>query len=199
MFCVKCGKEANVDNFCEEHFLERQNLFNIKDFTLIYCDLCKIKQEEIKETIISKIKTEYEIKDASVTMKIVGNKVHAKIECEGVIEGLVKKQEKKVLVIMRKKMCDAHVKLSGGYYEAMIQARGDDKLKILDKVQKMIPHKGIADIIELKEGYNIKIVRKSNASFAAKELRKHYKVIQSYKLVGSKKGQMLYRNYYAIR
>jgi nonsense-mediated mRNA decay protein 3 len=199
MFCVKCGKEARVEHFCEEHFLERQNLFDIKDFTLIYCDLCGIKQDEIKETIRSRIKSEHNMDEASIALKIVGNKVHAKIECEGEIEGLTKRQEKKALVILRKKMCDAHVKLSGGYYEAMIQARGDDRIKILHKVQRLVPQKAIADIIELKEGYNIKIVRKANAAAVAKELRKHHKIIQSYKLVGSKKGQKLYRNYYALR
>jgi NMD protein affecting ribosome stability and mRNA decay len=199
MFCVKCGKEAKVENFCEKCFLGRQKLFDVKDFTLIYCGLCGIKQEDIKDEIRRKIKSEHSITKASVAMKVVGNKVHAIVECEGKIEGLTKNEQKRMLVILRKKMCDAHVKLSGGYYEAKLQIRGEDKEAILRKAQRLLPTKAIVDIIELKEGYDIKVMRKSNAAEAAKALRKNYTIKVSYKLVGSKKGQMLYRNFYAIR
>lgn len=198
MFCIKCGKQAVVGNFCEACFIERQNLFDIKDFTLIYCDQCGINDEQIKDAIKARVKSEY-APEIWIKMKIVGNKVHAKVHGEGKIEGIVKKQEKPALIILRKMMCDVHVKLAGGYYEAMIQARGPEKERILHKVQQIVPKKSIVDIIELKEGYNIKIVRKANAAAVAKELRHSYEIKESYKLVGSKKGQKLYRNYYAIR
>ncbi len=92
-----------------------------------------------------------------------------------------------------------HVKLSGGYYEAMIQVRGDNKEAILRKVHQIIPEKSITGIEQLKEGFNVKIMRKSNAAAAAAALRGKYSVKESYKVGGSKKGQMVYRNYYAVR
>ena len=46
---------------------------------------------------------------------------------------------------------------------------------------------------------DVKIMRKSNAAAAAKALRERFSVKESYKVGGSKKGQMVYRNYYAVR
>ena len=51
----------------------------------------------------------------------------------------------------------------------------------------------------IKEGYDVKIMRKPNAAAAAKALRERFSVKDSYKVGGSKKGQMVYRNYYAVR
>ena len=66
-----------------------------------------------------------------------------------------KEEEKKILVVLRKKTCDMHVKLFGGYYEGVIQARGPDKEEILEQVKKLVPPKALIGIETLKEGYNI--------------------------------------------
>ena len=96
-------------------------------------------------------------------------------------------------------MCALHVKLSGGYYEAVIQVRGNDRDRILKYALRLLPKKAIINIETLNEGYNIKIMHKANAATTAKHLRGKFEVKQSYKLVGSKKGERLYRNFYAIR
>ena len=81
----------------------------------------------------------------------------------------------------------------------MIQVRGPEKDAILRKVRQAIPEKAVSSVEEIKEGYNVKILRKSNAAAAAKALRERFSVKESYKVGGSKKGQMVYRNYYAVR
>ena len=199
MFCIKCGKPAKIDNFCNECFLEREILFTAKDFTFIYCDLCGLDEKELVDKIKGSIKSDNKISNIKVHMKKVGNKVHTTITCIGEIENLEKEDVKKILVILRQKMCDLHVKLSGGYYEAAIQVRGEHKESILKYVLKSVPEKSIVGVDNPPEGYNVKIMRKANAAAVAKHLREKYEVKASFKLVGSKKGTKLYRNFYAIR
>lgn len=199
MFCIKCGKPAKVGNFCSECFLERENLFGLKDFTFVYCGLCGLNKDELIDRIKGSIKSSNEIIDIKVSTKIVGNKVHTTVKCIGKINGLKKEGEEKSLVILRQKMCDMHVKLSGGYYEAVIQVRGENKEDILKRLVKNLPEKSIINVEKLPEGYNLKIMRKANAAAAAKHFMEKYDVKTSFKLVGSKKGTKLYRNFYAIR
>ena len=164
-----------------------------------YCDVCGINQNMIKEQIIGSLKTKNNISNTKVSIKLVGNKAHATVTCSGSIKGLPKTETKNVMVIIRKKMCAMHVKLSGGYYEAVIQIRGRDKDNILKYATRLLPKKSISSIEKLKEGYNIKVLHKANAAAAVRGFRKRYEVKDSYKLAASKKGEMLYRNYYAIR
>src|SRR3989344_170476 len=199
MFCIKCGRPAKIGNFCDACFLDSEELFAIKDFSMEYCDVCGINQNMIKEQIIGSLKTENNISNTKVSIKLVGNKAHATVTCSGSIKGLPKTETKNVMVIIRKKMCAMHVKLSGGYYEAIIQIRGRDKDNILKYATRLLPKKSISSIEKLKEGYNIKVLHKANAAAAVRGFRKRYEVKDSYKLAASKKGEMLYRNYYAIR
>ncbi|HIG96843.1 MAG TPA: hypothetical protein HA230_00665 [Candidatus Aenigmarchaeota archaeon] len=199
MFCIKCGRPAKIGNFCDACFLDSEELFAIKDFSMEYCDICGINQNMIKEQIIGSLKTKNNISNTKVSIKLVGNKAHATVTCSGSIKGLPKTETKNVMVIIRKKMCAMHVKLSGGYYEAVIQIRGRDKDNILKYATRLLPKKSISSIEKLKEGYNIKVLHKANAAAAVRGFRKRYEVKDSYKLAASKKGEMLYRNYYAIR
>jgi len=199
MFCIKCGKTANVDNFCDDCFALKHTLFETKSFTMFYCDLCGVKDDDIKDEIKRRIKSDNNMDDVYVSLKTVGNKVHATVDCMGSIKGVKKHEKQQALIILRRKMCDMHVKLSGGYYEAMIQVRGEKKEEILRHLKKLLPMKSVVDVEQLKEGYNVKVMNKGTAGAAAKVLRNKYSVKDSYKLVGSKKGMMLYRNFYAVR
>ena len=199
MFCIKCGKTATVDNFCDDCFALKHDLFEVKPFNFFYCEVCGRKDDELKEEIIGRIKSQNRLDDIYVHLKIVGNKVHATVDCLGSIKGVKKREKKEVLVILRRKMCDMHVKLSGGYYEAMIQVRGEQKEEIMRRLRKLLPQKAVVGVEELKEGYNVKIMNKGTAASAARVLKNKYTVKASYKLVGSKKGQQLYRNFYAVR
>src|SRR3989338_7803367 len=198
MFCVKCGRPAEADNFCKECFLERQKIFDIKDAMMIYCDACGVKEEEIIEKIEKSIKSPYLLKK-KISIRMVGNRAYATIMATAVIQGFTKEETKKSIVTLKKRLCDLHVKLSGGYYEAMIQVRGEQRDRILRRVESLLPQKAVINVEKLKEGYNVKVMRKSNAAAVAKSFVGHFEVKSSFKLVGSKKGQMLYRNFYSIR
>jgi len=174
-------------------------LFSAKDINFVYCDLCGIDQKALGDAILNSIKSQNSLSETKIHKKTIGNKIHVKITCIGKINGIKKEESHTTMVILRKKMCDMHVKLSGGYYEAMIQVRGEHKEVILRRVMKIVPEKAVINVEEIPEGYNVKIMRKANAAAAARQLGESYKIIKSFKVVGSKKGQMLCRNFYAVR
>ena len=212
MFCIKCGKEAVKDCLCKQHFLEKNELVSIKNVEIRYCKECgsfhnnKVKINKVKDAIdflfndASNTSKDADIEKKDFSWKEVGNKIYVNCEIIGRIKNIEKNEEKKFLINVRKYMCDNCIKLAGGYYEALIQIRGENKEKILKKIKFLVPNDNITVISETKNGYDIKIIKKSFAKTAAKQLKDDgFEVITSYKHAATKKGKMLYRNYYAIR
>lgn len=206
--CANCGKPATVDALCDSCFLSKNKLFEIKDLMIKICECgayysrqWRKSDDFINDLIRSNIKSNNRIKDVKVSVKKIGNKIHVNVECTGYIwpAKTLKKETKKILIITRNQKCDDCVKVSGGYYEALIQVRGKDQEVIFKKIRRIVVNKCISGIEKLKEGYNIKFVNKSDAANVARQLSSSYDVVDSYKLVAKKKGKELYRNFYCIR
>ena len=205
MFCIKCGKRAVIGNFCRNCFLAKEELFKIKDFSLPICDCGsyydKIWQKPkdiddiIRDQIKQRIRTKNKITKDEIKIKKFGNKISATVICSGIIHSHKKNEEKRIIIILKRRKCDLCVKLLGGYYEAVLQIRGDYN-KIFDKAKKYLPE--TARIEKTKHGYDIRFLKKSDAAKIAK-LLKNYKIKKSFKFVATKKGKKLYRNYYSVR
>lgn len=177
-------------------------MFELDNFTAHVCRACgNYSGGRIEDQILGSIRQKGIVKSCTIKMKHIGNKIHAAIKCMGSIPPLKKtvSQEIKVVIITKKRMCDACQKISGGYYEAVLQIRGDKKDEIARKIKKNMPESMITGIKNLKEGYDIRIADKKIASKAASQLRKSFSVKESYKLIGDKKGKKLYRNFYAVK
>jgi len=206
MFCVKCGKNASVNNFCEDCFLLANKLFDADNIMIYFCKKCKRyflkgKNIAIDDAIKQAIKTKHKIKNIEIKKKTVGNKIYATIICSGYINPCkkIKLEEKRIVVNIMKRVCDDCTKLSGNYYEALIQVRGEDAEKIFKKIKWMLRNVLIAGIEKKKYGYDIRFVNKNEAFKIANQMRKRFSVNDSYKLVGDKKGEKIYRNFYAIK
>lgn len=206
MFCIKCGKDAKVGNFCERCFLESNELFDIDNSELYFCRGCSgyfLKNEKVNiDDVVKKgIKSENRIKKIQIKKKKIGNKIYVTVICSGYIKPCkkLKEEAKKILINIKKRMCDTCIKLSGGYYEAMIQVRGDNREKIFNIIKKLSSKALISSIEKAKLGYDIKFVSKKDATKIANQMRKKFSVKDTYKLVGEKKGKKLYRNFYVIR
>lgn len=201
--CIKCGKAAEIDNLCKECFLQ-QPLFEVEDFHLLVCGNCgsyydrewhKESDEGIKEMIGSRIKTPNKIIKKNMSLKRVGNRILADVLCTGSIKGRKKSERRSVIITTKRKMCDNCVKLSGGYYEAVLQARGENADSIAEKISGMLAA-SIVRMEKVKNGYDIKIMDKGQAS---KVINLGYDVKKTFKLVGEKKGKKLIRDCYSIR
>jgi nonsense-mediated mRNA decay protein 3 len=106
-----------------------------------------------------------------------------------------------VRIETRKELCDVCRKLSGGYFEAIIQIRGNPKRiekwrKELERALSTETH--ISSEEELKEGIDIKVVSSKGALAAINALGiRDYKI--SKKLWGLKQGKRVYRTTFALR
>ncbi len=208
MFCIKCGKKAIAENFCKEHLLEGKKLFDVDVIGKIYfCDcgsyyikrwekIGKEPKEFVESFIRDKIKSRHKITKEIIDIKQIGTVFKIKITCKGLIKPYnLEKTETKILTIkLKKRKCDICTKLSGGYHEAVIQIRGKNKEKIMKDVK--IPSTAVVE--KTKDGYNIKFIKKSDARRVVNNA-KFSEIKKSYKLVSSKKGKKLYRDFYSIR
>jgi NMD protein affecting ribosome stability and mRNA decay len=207
MLCIKCGREAVIGNFCENCFLEKEKLFDIEDFTIAICDCGsyydeiwqkpRATDEIIRCLIEKKIKTKNKITGKKILLKKVGNRVFASVVCSGFISPCKKskEEEKRISILIKIKKCDQCVKLIGGYYEAVLQIRGDYD-NIFDKIKCHLPK--TARIGKIKHGYDIRFLRKSDAAKVSRKLIE-FEIKKSFKFVTTKKGKKLYRNYYSVR
>jgi NMD protein affecting ribosome stability and mRNA decay len=161
----------------------------------------KGKKSSIDDAIKSSIITKNKIKNVEINKRKIGNKIHATIICSGYIKPCkkLKSETKNIVVNIRKRLCEDCIKLSGGYYEAIIQIRGEQKDRILKKINNMYKKNLITSINKTEHGYDIRFVDKNDATIIANRLRKKHDVNASYIFVGEKKGKKLYRNVYAVR
>ena len=202
MFCIKCGGKAEAGNFCKDCFLKSNHLFDIEDFTALECSGCgKLQRGNIRYQIKEKILTKNVISKYEIDAKQSGHRIVAKVTCTGKINPMrsAVREEKKIIIMVKRTKCEDCIKLLGGYYEAVLQVRGERQERILNKIKKFIYNEDITRIETLKEGHDIRLRSKSSASSLVKYLRSFFDIKESYKLVGEKKGKKLYRNYYAIR
>ena len=204
MFCIKCGKPAVAGNFCESCFLERNELFEIKNFRLTVCSVCGSHysfekgwhKSSAENEILWRVKTKNRGTGQKIALKNVGNKLLATVQMTGFISPLKKMKTETVSaeIVLRKQKCDNCIKISGGYYEAMFQIRGMKKEEIL----KSIKNEGVLSVENRDNGYNVKFIKKQDAKRIAKNLKDVYNVKGTFKLVGEKKGKRLYRSFYSI-
>jgi len=202
MLCVECGKDS--DNVLCQNCQRKRELFKIKDFSLNECIRCgsyyyngwdKNLQKKIKEAVEKNIETNNTINDIDINFKKAGSRISVSIKAEGYI-GNAKKEEKKIFFVnLKSKKCDDCVMKLGGYYEAVVQVRGENKEKIMQRVKDLTVG---FEVEQLKEGYNIKLTKKADGKNIINRL-KDCDVKRSFKLVGKKNGKDLCRNYYSIK
>ena len=212
MFCVKCGKEAiKGEVLCEEHYLEKNKLFKIKDFELEICSNCnqaktkegwkrKSEEEFVKNKVRENITTDYNA-SFDIFLKKKGKDYSVKVKGEGKIPPgeMRKKEEKNINVKVKRHLCPLCQKRRGGYYEAVIQARGKSKEEIMNDLDNFLKAGDVTKIVPVTGGYDIFIMKKAKAKRIAKQLKDKYKVKESFKLAGVKKDKKLYRNYYSVK
>jgi nonsense-mediated mRNA decay protein 3 len=198
MICIICGKKASIEAFCEKCFSERNELFDLKTLRLYYCESCneyfyKGKEMDPQNAIEAAIKKIGYIDKKSMTYRRVGNKLEVTVMCSGHVRNIKKMETKKTEFLISKRKCEACSRISGGYYEAVIQIRNEHAKKFMEKI------KSNGFIEKVREGYNIKFMHKKDAEKEARNLKKKFNVKKTFKLVSEKKGKKLYRNYYSVK
>lgn len=203
LICVMCGKAVYKNNLCRMHFFSRQKLLDISGFPLVVCRNCGSyydgkwnKTDSMEQSIIGIVKRKIGKVKTEIGLKKIGNRLRLKITATGADK--MKREEKTVDVLLSKKLCDNCIKLSGGYYESMLQLRGENSETLLEMVKTGIDNRSVVSVVKVRNGYDIKLLKKDAARKLVRVLE-GCEIKRSYKHVTTKKGRMIYRDFYSIR
>lgn len=209
-FCYICGENEWKEGLCKEHYSEK--LFKIKipsKVEIIKCSKCdmiklrhkwqEIFEEDYLEAILKKREYDLKIKRVGVDKKdIIFRIIVSK-------KGLEK--EKELIVHLNRLVCGVCGRRLGGYYEGIIQVRGNFSEKMLKIIAGEIKKHGKKDrfgfyrTVKVKGGVDFYIGSKSIVNKVAKFLSNNYKISQkkSYKHVTHKDSREVYRNIILLR
>lgn len=208
-FCFLCGKETEklIEGYCKECFEKEFQLVKVsKEIEIIKCNKCEKFQfknkwvDELDEAIVKNVKKLGD--DVKVKVHVLNGKVH--VYAKGFIKGHEKQETYHVDVKIKKIICKDCSRSGGGYYEAVLQLRGnttDDILELIEKtLEKSRNRKAFYKTKELKEGIDYYVGSKSVANKLAETLRKKgYKVKKTFKLITRKDGRNVYRTTISVR
>ncbi len=232
--CPRCGK--NTDTFyasvCGECFILDKKLIECPP--VVYCRICPtcgsffrkgkwISKEDEKESILECIKdamtVDKQARNLDITpipKKLDHSRYSVHVEATADIEGVRISAAQDTEVRINWETCETCSRISGGYFEGIVQVRADKRVPTHEELKKsrsiaeetsaLSQKKGdrlafIAKIQELPEGIDIyggsaklgkQICRVLIDTFGGK-------FIESPKLVGQKNGLDLYRITYALR
>ena len=200
--CPKCGAKSTEKQFIEAFCIDCTviRIEHPKKIEFDECNHCgrirmkgkwqKANPNDIKCYIQNKCKGEFsniEIKDNSLIFEIER-------------AGNLLKIEKPIQIIYNKKICDECSKITGGYFEAIVQLRGDPKRVESNskKIAELLNKRSFVSKIEnLKEGIDIYCGETEQAFQVLSILKLKYK--SSKKLHTAKQGKRRYRTSFVVR
>lgn len=209
MRCILCGKEADIDSFCNDCWLKGKKLFDIEDFKIKLCECGSAihcgkwekfdKMDDIiNKEIKKKIKSYGKITKMNIISKHSGNLIKSRISCSGYIKPskILKDQEEEVNITIKKAKCEDCQKECASYYEAIIQLRAP---QILERVLKVLGESAIS-VREVQGGYDIFIRSNDKAKSTCFALQKKgFSVVRSVVYLARKNNKNIYRNYYSVK
>ena len=232
MFCVECGKEGPIfrDGICTDCYLKTHSLSRgpkIIDLPICtHCGSYKYKNtwvsdlfdEVLRRVIKNAFHISNELKKVDITTECneKGEEIGCKVIISGFLDNVEITEEHKILVRMRKTVCDVCSKRFGGYHEAIVQIRADKRKLTKDELDNIrsnveslvgsLQTKGnrglfITDIGEEHSGLDFYLSDKGSALAVAKKIQGQYggSIKQSSKNMGMKDSRQIHRMTYLLR
>lgn len=232
MFCVECGKEAPIfrNGVCLRCYLSHTQFSKgptVLDMTLCpRCSAYKYKntwlQEPFPEVLRRQVTDAFhispELKEVEIQTRC--SEQERILSCTVFISGVVEDQkiteQHPLTVRIRRNTCDVCSREAGGYYEAIVQIRAEQRtlskteLKALrSAVETMVGQyqesgkRGlfITDIDEKREGLDFFLSEKGTALSIAKKMQEQFggTFKQSASTAGMKDSKQVYRMTYLVR
>ncbi len=208
-YCPTCNRSSDevrfIGEFCQVCITEKLSKKIADEAEISRCKSCeKIKTREgfavpdkntIKDAISLSLKPKCDIFIDSFDWKEADVRFRCEVDDERVAF------TKKIAVKVNKVMCMSCYRRTSGYYEAIVQIRGDS-VKCENMMKKLINfidtrNTFTSRVDEIKNGYDLYLSNKKVASafFEYYELKPK----RSYSLYGVKRGKEVYRNIYLLR
>jgi nonsense-mediated mRNA decay protein 3 len=210
-FCPKCGRQTEkfYENLCKECFLKSVSFLSLipDKVVLRKCKFCErfllndkplSLNEGIEKFLLKNLKSQ---NIESITYRIAENKLHLTINSK--FYDLTKTEEKTCELIIKFTTCKFCWMKQSGYYQAIIQVRGEKKYfeEILRKIEAKLENLKRTDElafiskIDRNDFLDVYVGSSSSAMKVVNWLRKFFKIKTKLtkKLVGVKSGKRVYR------
>ncbi len=234
IFCPKCGKDTDIlyDNVCRQCFVGNKKLLECPAVLhLRICPTCgsvfkrgkwSLKEDE-KETVLDCAKDalalDVQAENIELTLspkQLDYSRYNVHIEAKAEIKGAPITTSQDTEVRINWETCDMCSRISGGYFEGIVQIRGDRRLpteeelercrEIAEGVAARAQKKGdrlafIPKIVEVEEGMDVYVGSIKLGKQICKAIIDVFggRFSESPKLVGQRKGEDLYRITFALR
>ncbi|RLI81407.1 MAG: hypothetical protein DRP01_10920 [Archaeoglobales archaeon] len=224
MRCVICGREALIDGMCLDCYRERRKLSNLDEIIeLVRCPKCgyfKVGRwrdvdfdSALFEVVVSKIEVHpmFDVDFIDIEPTTLDRFV---VKVFGNVCGYEVVDENFVNVRIRSMTCERCRRIRGGYYEAIVQLRAENR-EIEDEEVNVV--KGIIDgilererenqraflskVVERKKGYDFYFGDKNLGRKVSREIARVLggKITESRKLHTRIDGRNVYRYTFAVK
>ena len=193
-FCPKCGKETElIEGLCKSCFIKTTDIITLKN-NFVKCSPCskwlsKGQWKGIKEAIKDSIKYKGEMENLSIDDDY--NIEYSIKYKQTLFSGRIKLKP-----IISKRTCKQCSRRSGGYYEAIIQLRGNWEIPY--EYSKWID---ASKVEQKKEGTDIYVIDFFDANKLASMLKKRFgaEKKESMSMAGMKDGKSMNRKTIMLR
>ena len=234
LFCPKCGKDTDVfyDNVCMECFTGNRTLIECPD--VLYSKICPTcgslfkkgrwfsredEEKTIQECVSDSLKLDSDAQDLKLILtprQLDYSRYRVHIDASARIKGAPMESALDTEMRVSWETCDICSRISGGYFEGIVQIRADKRLPTSEELKKCIEiaqdvarrsrEKGdrlafITQTLDLDEGIDFYVGVMKLGKQICKAIIDVFggKFLESPKLVGQKNGVDLYRITFALR
>ena len=211
-YCPICNTSSNDSEFvgelCLACFMKLRSKKLPGKMNLMVCKRCgRIKtpqgySNENKNALQAVVEKELKSKNATVKFKRMENEgkeaeVEFKVEAEGRAIVIDKKVEVKILYTI----CDTCYKKASGYYEAVVQLRGDARSveKVSEHLERFLEKGGSFVAKREEHAYGVDIYTSDKRATEMFLDRNRITSKKSYTLYSSRNGKNIYRHIYSVQ
>ncbi|MHC1566229.1 MAG: 60S ribosomal export protein NMD3 [Candidatus Syntropharchaeia archaeon] len=228
-FCPKCGREDErlYDGLCEECFGEEITLFtHPKRIEIKICPSCggsfhrkwKRYEEGVFSSIIEdRIRMHEDAENVKIEISEIKHPMETKLFLTNVeirasawIKGLQIQQKSQMEIFFKREMCKRCSRISGGYYEAIVQIRAENRFPSemectrSERIAREVLERDedfISKVKRLREGLDIYVGSIKGARKVSKAIVEEMggSVRESPRLHGRKDGRNIYRISFSVR
>ena len=226
--CPVCGKPVESLDMCPECYVERREVFELDDVVeLVRCPRCgffKISgrwremcfEDALLEILLSKIRVmpEFEVEKVSVTPLTRGEVGKYSVTLRGRMDNVELDVEKVIEVRVSNEVCWRCSREAGGYYEAIVQIRADNRkvseeeIETVKEIIERILNRErenkkafISKIVERREGVDFYFGDRNIGRKVSRTIVEELggRIVESKKIHTRRDGKDVYRFTYAVR